>query len=151
MKTCNKCKVELVVGDNWAESHKKFKQYKCKSCYNKTTRKWQIHNAERNKQHVNKLSFTFKSGIYEILYKGKRVYVGQSNKPYIRISNHFSKFSDLDAAKLKSPIAYKLSTGEIKRKDLSFNMLEYIDDKDTRETVEQQYITASTGLWNKVD
>ncbi len=37
MKTCKKCNVSLVIGDNWLLSMEKNGNYKCKSCHNKIT------------------------------------------------------------------------------------------------------------------
>ena len=34
MKTCNKCEVELVVGENWNESQARGRQYICRPCTN---------------------------------------------------------------------------------------------------------------------
>ena len=110
--------------------------------------KWKQNNPDKFEKtrlyNINKIP----AGVYEILYKGIRVYVGQSGKPYSRITQHFNNATIPEPN--RSPVSYKLSTGEIKRKDLSFNMLKYIDDEDTRLKVERQYITKSTGLWNSL-
>jgi hypothetical protein len=158
-KNCKKCNVELIVGENIAPSMFKNSDFKCKECKKQLNKKWVKDNAEYSTQYRKtersrssriKFQHSIPPGVYEILYKGIRKYVGQSKQPYHRIVRHFSKYSNLEDAYSMSPVCYKLTIGEIQREDLSFNILEFEDDKQRREEIEQRYIDESTGLWNVV-
>lgn len=140
MKQCTKCKVEKPL----TEYYKRIG--KCKTCHKAHIRQYQLNNPEKQYCYVAKAREKLKPGVYEILYKGKRVYIGQSNQPSRRKWEHFGKESNNN-----SSVAIKIKSGEIKREHLSFNILEYIDDEQRRLDIEQQYITSSTGLWNKVN
>jgi hypothetical protein len=149
-KVCKECGVGLEVGVNWYASMKKNSTFVCKTHHKKDTKKYRDENPKRYDKLITNNRKSIPAGVYEILYKGVRVYVGESQQPYKRTSDHFTKLKNIEHAKLVSPVSYRLSIGKIKRKDLSYNILEYIDDEDTRLQVEQRYIDESTGLWNKV-
>ena len=51
MFACNKCSVELVVGENWTKGRKKHSNYLCSPCHRHQSYKWY----ENNKQHFYKL------------------------------------------------------------------------------------------------
>jgi len=57
IKKCIKCSVELVIGDNWYESHAKISQYKCKKCVCETSNKWARDNKERHNERARNNSY----------------------------------------------------------------------------------------------
>ena len=40
MRACNKCGEDLVIGENWTESKKKYSEYICNPCKNKWNKKF---------------------------------------------------------------------------------------------------------------
>lgn len=57
---CRKCGVELIIGDNWYESHARIPNNMCKQCVRDATREWQLQNAEKCREHSKK--FYYKHG-----------------------------------------------------------------------------------------
>jgi len=49
MKQCNKCNVNLIVGENWSASRASKNQKSCKSCEVEKTRLWKKNNPEKLK------------------------------------------------------------------------------------------------------
>lgn len=45
-RKCNKCSVDLVIGENWAEASKRGRRYVCKECDNARKRAWYAENRE---------------------------------------------------------------------------------------------------------
>jgi len=72
MKCCRHCDVNLIVGDNWTPSNKKYYNYICVPCSNVVKKKW-----EHKKQ-----------GVYGIFAVDKCLYVGESKRLDGRISQH---------------------------------------------------------------
>jgi len=50
MKTCRECGVELVVGDNWAPSHARNRQYICRPCLAEAARRRYWANVEKMRE-----------------------------------------------------------------------------------------------------
>jgi hypothetical protein len=154
-KSCGKCRVEKDVTEfSKNKTSKDGLQNRCKECVKQYDKQYKKDNADKMKQYyknnADRFTHSIPAGIYEVLYKGIRKYVGQSKQPYHRLSIHFSKRSNPENALLNSIVSYKLSIGEIKREHLSFNILEFEDDEQRRLDIEQRYIDNSTGLWNVV-
>lgn len=153
MKKCNQCSVELIVGENWRLSMQKCKMYKCKSCYSKTQKKWKQNNLNKIKDYDKKWSKkrynNLDSGVYAILKNNKIIYIGESKVCQDRIFKHFSKRKDLKIAKHISPISYALSIKELKREDLTFKILEYIDNDNERKKQERELIKQYKPKYNE--
>ena len=88
------------------------------------------------------------AGIYGIFYDCKLVYIGESKKPQSRSICHFSKRTDLNQAKIMSPISYALSIGELERDKLRFKMFEFIDDTKVRQAQEKRLIQRHIPKYN---
>ena len=142
-----KCSVDLIVGDNWTASMKRQYQYKCKSCYSKIVGKYS--RTEAGKSSLEKLKCKIQPGIYGVYNNDKLIYIGESNKPYNRKSQHFTN-QGLDNARKMSIISYALSKGELQRVNLTFKMLEFIDDTPTRKQQEQCLIQRHKPRYNEV-
>lgn len=81
------------------------------------------------------------AGVYAVYYKGKIVYVGESAIPYKRFSAHIhSQGPNAQWDKLSSVQQWKIENN-IKKKDITFELLEEIEDKETRLEVEKYYIS----------
>ena len=155
MKQCIKCSVELVVGENWHLSAKKFKIYKCKSCAVKSRLEWRANNLEKERitdrrykannpdkmQSIrNKFKYKIPPAIYGAFHDCKLIYIGESGEPHQRISNHKTN--------MDTPVANALANGEIQRDKLRFKMLEFIDDTDTRKAREKCLIQRYKPVYN---
>ena len=84
-----------------------------------------------NKAHPNKnkkLNTSIPAGVYGIYEHDDLLYIGESIKPYARIAQHFSNSLTANY----SPIAQAIGNGELQRENLSFKMLEYVDDDSAR-------------------
>ena len=142
-----KCSVDLIVGDNWTASMKRQYQYKCKACYSKIVGKYS--RTEAGKSSLEKLKCKIQPGIYGVYNNDKLIYIGESNKPYNRKSQHFTN-QGLDNARKMSIISYALSKGELQRVNLTFKMLEFIDDKQSRVDRELELQQRYKPLYNEV-
>ena len=166
-KQCNKCSVDLVVGENIPASRVKRYIYICKACNHKANLIYQSTESykagrrayhklkyEENKNGVkNRVDKYFKqidAGVYGIFSDCKLIYIGQSMAPYRRKVQHFSKRTDLNQAKLLSPISYALSVGDLQRDKLRFKMFKFIDDTSTRQQQEAELIQRYKPLYNEV-
>ena len=122
MKKCNKCRVKLVIGDNWFECNAKYKKYICKSCTNQYFKKWVINNPEKfnqsvkkweknNPERVKKLRSKWKSkwgkGVYALFSKGQCLYVGESKVIAKRLADHFSYFNNPETTQGNNPKLYE--------------------------------------------
>ena len=159
MKQCNKCSVDLVVGENWYTSMANNSQFRCKPCHNgiskkhhKTpngklsSKKWN-HSKGKKKADEKYLTNT-KAGVYGIYDNDEIIYIGQSKSSLERSAAHFSKRKDLKQAKIVSNVSYALSIGELDRVNLTFKMLEYCDDTDERKQREKCLIQRYTPKYN---
>lgn len=121
--------------EKWANYFKNWrKNNKDKS--NKYIYKWMEKNIDRNIDIQNKYQSKVAGGVYCIKYKGEIIYVGSTNQPIRRMNVHFSTIKTCNNIgkinKLHSFLGYD-------KKDFSWNMLETIDDTNTRIEKEQYY------------
>ena len=158
-KQCNRCSVDLIVGDNWYASMAKYGSYRCKKChlnnhykYVKTPSgkaaitKWNKSN--NHQKSVNKYFDKGKAGVYGIFSDCKLIYIGQTSNSKKRNSSHFSIRNNLKDAQAQSNVSYALSIGELQHDKLRFKMLEVIDDKQSRLDKEQRLIQRYKPLYN---
>ena len=161
MKHCNnkECNVELIVGENWYPSMVKSKQYRCKTCHKGVNKEYNEDHPGRIKQYYQdnktnfikidkKLKMSIEPGIYAIYNKDELIYIGESGKPYQRVSGHFTKYKNLKHAKTTGNVSYALSIGELERVNLTFKMWEFIDDTPTREAREKCLIQRYKPIYN---
>ncbi len=81
MRTCYKCKIELIVPDNISQGA--YNNYlACRKCHRKYSKQLQ-----QNKRDQRKADST--AGVYGLYDKGELVYVGESAHPLERWHNHF--------------------------------------------------------------
>ena len=154
MKNCRECGTELIIGTNWTENQKNRSVYWCKSCrgayqkpYDKAGRDKKLpYLREFNKRNRNKLvkqnailNKSIAPGVYCIKDKGTIVYIGSSVSPYKRRSCHFSvnKFGGVIN---NSTVAHALADGSVKREDLTFELMEQIDNYRERKDREIELI-----------
>jgi len=135
MRKCNKCNVELIVGDNWAIGNSKFKVYKCKECDYKTRLQWKEKNSNWEKEYNTKLKRSKGIGVYLVKYRWINFYVGEGLF-YERKNRHLKhKFSKNNLSK----VAKIVNTRNLERKYLSFHILEYQDNTTIRKERESHY------------
>ena len=121
-KQCNRCSVDLIVGDNWYASMAKYGSYRCKKCH---------------------LNNHYK---YVKTPSGKAA-ITKWNKS----NNHqksVNKYFDKGKAGVYGIFSYALSIGELQHDKLRFKMLEVIDDKQSRLDKEQRLIQRYKPLYN---
>ena len=106
MKKCSKCK-KIKEDDEfvWKETGKTYAS--CSNC----------------KDYIHKLERSIPAGIYAVKEKGNVIYVGESDIPYRRRKEHFSKYRGWNSVKSKSELTKAIYRGEINPTDLSFEML----------------------------
>jgi hypothetical protein len=169
MKQCSKCSVDLVVGDNWTASNAKQKAYICKECKNaysseryskledknkyngsEATKKAQSKYLKSNKgkKQYSQYHSKLEAGIYGVYDNDKLIYIGESGQPKQRSVGHFSKMKNLKQAKINSNVCYALSIGELERVNLTFKMLEFIDDTPIRKAREKCLIQRHIPKYN---
>ena len=131
---CNKCDVDLIVGDNWAVSRKNNSTYTCKTCCGTKSTKYQLNNPNVMKKARKKYQTKEGIGVYQIMLDSICLYVGEGLMNQ-RKDKHLKY--DCDSS---SVVKYCLKHN-INRKLLSFNVLEYEDDTIRRKQKEDWYIT----------
>ena len=154
MKQCNICNVEKTL-DNFYVNRKSnttgepIYDSKCKRCKNNYAVKFQLNNPDKKlasqkkyrgnkgKETSYKLNHKIKAGIYGVYNGNKLVYVGESQQPLYRKYCHFSPAGKLGGTTRSSKIAIALGKGELQRVNLTFKMIEFIDDTPTRKQQEQ--------------
>ena len=135
MKQCNKCSVDLVLGDNWADCQKNSCDYRCKPCKIKITTKWNHKNPERRKQNNFKNCNSEGVGIYQIMLGEICMYIGEGQIKDRR-KKHLQNNSSSSSAALRYCLKHNIN-----RELLSFNVLELQDDTIHRKELEDWYIT----------
>jgi hypothetical protein len=156
MKNCKICKEDKPLSEYYKrkKGYRGYKSY-CKTCTRQKSKQYYIDNPEKhkqsnpdyikqyyqdNKEQINKyhcnIYQSIPPGIYGIYENTQLIYIGESVTPYRRIANHFS--NSLETT--NSCIAQAIGNGELQRKNLSFKMLEYVDDKSLRLEREKFYI-----------
>ena len=111
--------------------------YKCKTCKSKQSKieheeKWKlpwfrVKKAEYLKAYQRETD----AGVYAVYEDLDIIYIGQSTMPEQRRVAHFSKHIK-PINKWQPKIPYDLATGKLDRTRLSFDMIEYVDNKDDR-------------------
>ena len=137
-KLCTCCGVELNPGVNIYLSMFKRGIYKCKTCKAQQSKveheeKWKlpwfrIKKAEYLKEYHREEP----AGVYAIYEDLNIIYIGQSTMPEQRRVAHFSKHIKPDTVSWQPKIPYDLATGKLDRTRLSFDVIEYVEDKDER-------------------
>tara|TARA_R110000737_G_scaffold272047_1_gene279120 strand:+ start:200 stop:688 length:489 start_codon:yes stop_codon:yes gene_type:complete len=139
---CNKCSVDLIVGENWRASSKKSGNHNCSLCSNKLSIKYQKANPDiRN---------NILPGIYSIYNHDEIIYIGESTVPFERKGCHFSVAGKLGGkiTDKMSAVSLALGRGELQRENLTFKMLEFIDDTATRKQQESLLIQRHSPRYN---
>ena len=146
-KVCTQCAdngIETILnpGVNIYLSMFKRSIYKCLSCKAQQSKvehneKWKLPWFRVKKaEYLREYHREEPAGIYAIYYDLDIVYIGESSIPEQRRITHFSKHikskEQLDKGQWQQPISYDLATGKIDRKRLSFEIMEYEQDKTKR-------------------
>lgn len=162
MKTCRECGTELIIGTNWTENSKKKSVYWCKTCRNRYQKVYDVSRRDEkceylrvhNKKNYDKLvkqnailNKSIAPGVYCIKENGIIVYIGSSVSPYKRRSCHFS-VNKFGGEINNSTVAHALADGIVKREDLTFEMMEYIDDYRSRKDREIELINHHQPMLN---
>jgi hypothetical protein len=134
MKQCNKCNVDLVVGENWWKSSVKNSNYVCKGCEVKYRIKNKYPASKRKEWELNYRT-SEGIGVYQIMLGEICMYVGEGR--IIDRKNKHLKFS-IEAS---SAVYRYCLKHNINRELLSFNVLEYENDEQHRKELEDWYIT----------
>ncbi len=107
MRTCYKCKIELIVPDNISQGA--YNNYlACRECHKKSSLKLQ-----QKKRDQRKADST--AGVYGMYDKGELVYIGESAHPLERWFNHMNS----TAKSSKSDIGWDRK----RKKDYEFKMI----------------------------
>ena len=141
-KQCIKCSVDLIVGDNWRASSKKHYVYKCNSCRNNKSTQWQNENPNLTSGYLSKQRNKEGVGVYQVILNNICLYVGEG-QIYERKNKHLR-----DKNEYVSNVYAYCNKHNINRKLLSFNVLEYENDKTIRKQKEDWYITFLTPVIN---
>jgi len=162
MKNCRECDTELIIGTNWTENSKKKSVYWCKTCRNKYQKVYDDARSEDKKEYLkvqNKKNYkkltkqnailnkSIPPGVYCIKEKGTIVYIGSSVSPYKRRSCHFS-VNKFGGQINNSTVAKALAEGIVKRKDLTFELMEVIENYRNRKDREIELINHYQPLLN---
>ena len=144
-KLCTCCGVELNPGVNIYLSMFKRGIYKCKTCKAQQSKveheeKWKLPwFREKKAEYIKTYQRKTDAGVYAIYEDLDIIYIGQSTMPEQRRVAHFSKhISSID--RWQQPIPYDLATGKLDRNRLSFDIIEYVDDKDERMIREKYHL-----------
>jgi hypothetical protein len=110
---------------------------------NQRSKEWMASNPDKVLMYREKLDNSIPSGVYGIYYRWLLLYVGESGKPYKRVVQHLStpetKGGTKNGTIRSSKVAKLLVERGLNGKYLSFNMLDYADDKDGRLEIETRY------------
>jgi hypothetical protein len=160
-KLCKKCG-ETKSHDEFSNSkaYKDGKQLYCKACnkahndkynadnreyFKEYTKYYMSKNKDRYKELMDTLFSSIPAGIYAIYHDDELVYVGSSSMPRRRLYGHFVNSINAN----NSSIARAMAKGILKGDKLRFEMLEYVDDRDTRLEKERSYIRKLQPKLNK--
>ena len=97
--------------------------------------------------------YAYSAGIYGVYNNNELIYIGESGTPKNRQNLHFSKSGKLNGDVMKhkdrtSPISIALGIGELDRVNLTFKMLEFIDDTPIRKAREKCLIQRHKPVYN---
>jgi hypothetical protein len=154
MKQCNKCKVEKPLTEfSNHKATKDRKQGSCKKCVKIMFYEWKEKNAKRFKQlrkknqklnperyqsYIDKIIKKTGKGIYEYKYRWLSLYIGEGQM-YIRKTRHKCIEGKYGGKTSYTQISKLIKERNLNSKYLSFNVLEYEDDKSIRLEKETQY------------
>ena len=82
------------------------------------------------------------AGVYAVYDKDEIIYIGESKHPIQRRTYHFSKHIQRNKDNWQSQIQHHLMSGKLKREDLSFDIMEYEQDKKLRKQKEVKALEA---------
>ena len=120
--------------------------YKCKVCKSKQSKveheaKWKLPwFREKKAEYLKTYHRETDAGVYAVYEDLDIIYIGQSTMPEQRRVAHFSKHIKPDTVKWQPKIPYDLATGKLDRTRLSFDVIEYIEDKDERMKREKYHL-----------
>ena len=126
-KTCTKQKYLQRYFDDPKKYKQRKKQY-MKQWYQDNPnymKQWY----QDNPNYMEKFFNSIPPGIYGIYENTQLIYIGESVTPYRRIAIHFSNTTNPDHPSL---IAQAIGNGKLQRENLSFKILDYIDDNNAR-------------------
>ena len=126
MKKCNKCGVDLVIGENIFDSRVKNYDWVCKECESKRIKK---HHHKRNIRLRNEEN----AGVYAIYKNNQIVYIGESKYPTYRVNTHFTS-----TWKKNSSLFNVI--GKHNKHHFRWEMLAYEDCEVERKLLESFYI-----------
>ena len=134
MCVCNKCSVELVVGENWYASSKKISDYKCKKCNYKKSRKWIKSNKDQyyNSQKIHRESEGV--GVYLVKYRWINFYVGEGQYK-IRKEKHLKHKYSFQGSR----VAKLVEERNLDRSKLTFIKMYNCEDEIKRKQMEDFY------------
>ena len=151
---CRPCKAERGKIDNAKYGQEYFNEWARKAYHDNpekfrarskiTSKQFYWENIELSKQKQEKYRYSIDPGIYSIYNHDELIYIGQSGTPYRRRSQHFSHSGNEGNSK----ICIALGIGELKRKNLTFKMMEFIDDAKARYNREQALIQQHKPRYN---
>jgi len=154
-KVCTQCAdngIETILnpGVNIYLSMFKRNIYKCLPCKAKQSqgeyvRDWKIPAfRDKKRDYLYDYHRTEPAGVYALYYDLDIVYIGESDKPEQRRvfhkTKHIKSKEQLAKGQWQSPIQYDLATGKIDVKRLSFEVMEYEQDKAKRVKREKELI-----------
>ena len=149
-KVCVDCEIELNPGVNCYLPMYKRGSYKCISCKGKQSQGEHVVKYKLPWFRAKKAEYLWDyhrmepAGVYAVYYDLDIIYIGESDKPEQRRIHHFTKHvkskEQLDKGQWQSNIQYDLATGKLDRKRLSFEVMEYEQDKKTRMVREKELI-----------
>lgn len=126
MKSCNRCNIELIIGENIFDSRVKNYDWICKDCVYKGIKK-------HHKQRDIRLKAEENAGVYAIYKNDQIIYIGESKHPKYRMNTHFT------ATHIKnSPLS--IIIGKHNKHHFKWEILVYEDCEVERKLLESFYI-----------
>lgn len=147
MKVCRDCNDELIIGKNAYPSIFKNKDYKCKSCRKKHSRKYyytpkgkevslQAQKKYNKKTYNKEISYKQNqhwrkqiTGVYGIFENGRCLYIGESSETNNRISRHKTNIKNPEHGKSHTMLYYNLQ----QHNHLIFGVIEECSNHKERE------------------
>ena len=141
MKTCNKCSIELILGENITPSTYKNQDYICKSCNAQKMKKYYINNHQTAVNAMNRWKSKIQ-GVYGIFEDGVCLYVGESRILNNRISAHKTYIKNPEGSGRRKDFYYNLSS----HSRYTIGIIEETPNHKERETY---YINKLKPLYNE--
>jgi hypothetical protein len=138
---CNTCNVDLVVGKNWRDKLKQNSHYFCNKCKSNQDKQFKLDDPERYIQIDKHQRIKEGTGVYQIMLGEICMYVGEGQL-YSRRTKHL-EYNGTCSSVVKYCLKHNIN-----RSLLSFNVLEYEDNKTRMEQLEDWYITFLTPIIN---